>query len=168
MTWDIEAHQGANQAHVRKFVESPIERNIAHELLDAYMFRLAPDGLPDDLRLSWAYLIPQHKVGAYRLDFAIFFIVDDKLVKIDLECDGKDYHSTPDQVDRDSARNKALVSDGWIVLRYAGGPLHHRAGACADEIQFLIEQLMHSCIPYPLEIGTCFGIDKWQEGKPEW
>lgn len=168
MTWDIHSHQAANQAHMVKFVESPIERSIAYELLDAYMFRLAPDGLPEELRPSWAYIVPQFKIGAYRLDFAIFFIVDDRLVKIDLECDGKGYHSSPDQMDRDEARNKTLVRDGWIVLRYAGGPLHHRPGACADEIQFLIEQLMWNCIPYRLKIGTCFGIDEWQEGDPQW
>lgn len=171
MTWNIaSAHQDQNRDHVVRFVESPIERKIARSLLEAFMFRLAPDGLPEKLRNGWAYIVPQYKTGRYRLDLAIFFVAGehDDLIKIDLECDGKDYHSAPVQADRDSARNKALVDDGWIVLRYAGGPLHHRSGACADEVQFLIEQLMHSCIPYHLEIGICFGIEKWQEGKPEW
>ena len=171
MTWNIaSAHQDLNRDHVVKFVESPIERKIARSLLEAFMFRLAPDGLPEKLRNGWAYIVPQYKTGRYRLDLAIFFVAGehDDLIKIDLECDGKDYHSSRDQMRRDEIRNKDLVRDGWIVLRYAGGSLHHRCEACADEIQFLIEQLIWNCIPYRLEIGTCYGIDEWQEGEPEW
>ncbi len=50
----------------------------------------------------------------YHLDFAIFC----KLGKIDVECDGNQYHMGDDNVHYDKTRNNELEGDKWKVLRY--------------------------------------------------
>ena len=67
-----------NQKNKIKIPESPIEI-ILFNFLCTY-------GL---------YGIPQYEIGKYRADIAF---PDKKLV---IECDGKDFHSTPEQLERD-------------------------------------------------------------------
>lgn len=50
----------------------------------------------------------------YDLDFAIFC----KNGKIDIECDGDEYHMGNENVHRDKTRNNELESYSWAVLRY--------------------------------------------------
>lgn len=157
-------HQSANMSAVAGLCESPIETSLARSLFQAGMFKLSPSGIPDEKRGGWVYVVPQYEVGRYRLDFALFCIAyDGEIIQIDLECDGKEFHSTADQVRRDADRNATLVSEGWVVLRYRGGPVHHRPNECANEIQEFIECVMGECPPYPLTNGACFGWDTWAE-----
>jgi hypothetical protein len=50
----------------------------------------------------------------YDLDFAIFC----KNGKIDIECDGDEFHMGNENVHRDKTRNNELEGYGWAVLRY--------------------------------------------------
>lgn len=68
----------------------------------------------------------------YRLDIAIILnrktfngkIMESK--KVALECDGYDYHSSPEQKRNDDIRTRKLKKSGWKeVLRYSGRELYN-------------------------------------------
>lgn len=61
-------------------------------------------------------IIIQHKVGGYKIDFAIK-IGKSKSPVIALECDGKSYHSSPEAYSWDMYRQKRLEEMGFIVYR---------------------------------------------------
>jgi very-short-patch-repair endonuclease len=50
----------------------------------------------------------------YCLDFALFCAHG----QIDVECDGDTWHSDPERIPEDNARDNALTSRGWSVLRF--------------------------------------------------
>lgn len=88
---------------------------------------------------SGTRLRQQVPVDAYRLDFALIaeggaFVV--------VECDGHDFHErTKEQVARDKARDRAMVANGWTVLRYAGSEIHKDAKRYALEAIKIAERL---------------------------
>ena len=66
----------------------------------------------------------------YRLDFALFC----KRGKLDIECDGCRFHSSPGQRARDAARDKWLKRRGWTTLRFGEHEVFSSAKACIGEI----------------------------------
>ena len=62
--------------------------------------------------------LAQYKVGYYRLDFALL------RYKIAIECDGKQWHSSPKQKAHDRKRDAYLRSRGWKVLRFSGSSIN--------------------------------------------
>lgn len=52
--------------------------------------------------------------GKYRIDLALMGL------RIVIECDGKDYHSSPDQKAHDRRKNAYLRRKGWKVIRFSG------------------------------------------------
>lgn len=77
--------------------ESPIERR-----------------LYDALQLRGYYVKTQVPCGKYRIDLAL------PAYKIAIECDGRAYHSTPQQKAHDRRKNAYLRKHGWKVLRFSG------------------------------------------------
>lgn len=53
--------------------------------------------------------------SGFVLDFAIYH---DDGFKIDIETDGRPWHSSPKQRKRDAFRDWILRREGWIVLRF--------------------------------------------------
>lgn len=91
--------------------ESPIE-----ELL---YYRLLSIGLNPET---------QFKVGNYRIDIAF----PEKMLAI--ECDGRQYHNTPEKIAKDKERQKFLESQGWKVMRYSGSDIFKYAEMIVSEI----------------------------------
>src|SRR5688500_7649900 len=58
----------------------------------------------------------QHKVGKYKLDFALFA---KNGAKLDIESDGYIYHNNPKAKAKDRARDVFLKKEGWRVVRLA-------------------------------------------------
>ncbi|MDQ0257954.1 very-short-patch-repair endonuclease [Evansella vedderi] len=56
----------------------------------------------------------QVREGPYSIDIAL------RGARIAIECDGKDYHSSPSQKERDRKRDAFLRRRGWKVLRFSG------------------------------------------------
>lgn len=81
--------------------ESPIEKRVYNGLIQ--------HGL---------YSTPQYRVGKYRVDLAFPHQM------IAIECDGKDFHSSPEQKAHDRRKDKFLRDRGWIVLRFTGSKIH--------------------------------------------
>jgi very-short-patch-repair endonuclease len=75
-------------------------------------------------------LQPQFKLGRFRYDFAIL-VHGHALVLI--ECDGKDYHSSPDQVANDAKKDQAAEDYGVALVRFSGSDLHRKTDWCVGE-----------------------------------
>ncbi|MFC1613516.1 endonuclease domain-containing protein [Patescibacteria group bacterium] len=78
----------------------------------------------------------------YFLDLAIFC----RSGKIDIECDGKEYHSPDEAVIKDRLRNNQLASHGWCVLRFSGQEINHNIENCINVIEKTIHNLGGLCI----------------------
>jgi very-short-patch-repair endonuclease len=92
--------------------------------------------------------IPQYTLMVeeknYRLDFALFYekTLNNELikeVKIAIECDGHDFHSTKEQIRKDSLRTRKLMSHGWKVIRYTGSEIYQKANR--SEIREVISEI---------------------------
>jgi very-short-patch-repair endonuclease len=98
--------------------ESPIEERLLLHVLGAC------HGLAFDVDT-------QTNVGPYRIDMTVVF----GTTRLAVECDGHDFHErTKEQAARDKARDRYLVSQGWIVLRFTGSEVWKDAALCAVEI----------------------------------
>lgn len=83
-------------------------------------------------------LMAQYPWRRYRVDWAL------KLCSLEqpyvfVECDGKDFHSSEDQIVRDRARDAEMNNAGIPVLRFTGADIHRAAGTCA----LLVYNAMH-------------------------
>ncbi len=78
------------------------------------------------------HMTPQHKVGRYRLDFAI---VDKKVA---IEVDGLTYHNGQESFIRDQQRQRDLQAAGWKVIRFAAKEALDNPQRCLAEIERLI------------------------------
>jgi very-short-patch-repair endonuclease len=86
-----------------------------------------------------SFLFSQHWIGVYRADFLLVLVDPERRTArlIVLECDGKDYHSSADQIERDAARDAEILKAGYHeVLRFTGSILHSelRNVLCTIEI----------------------------------
>ncbi|MCM3032819.1 endonuclease domain-containing protein [Niallia sp. MER 6] len=77
--------------------ESPIERR----LYDALVF-------------NGYDVSTQVHCGSYRIDIALISY------RLAIECDGKQWHSSPEQKAHDRRKNRYLQKNGWKVLRFSG------------------------------------------------
>lgn len=92
--------------------ESPIER----QLFDALTFH--------------GYAVTtQVSCGKYRIDIALVG------PRIAIECDGKAFHSSPEQKAHDRRKNAYLRKNGWTVLRFSGRMISRDLGKVLQRIQ---------------------------------
>lgn len=73
----------------------------------------------------------------YCLDFGIFCSKG----KIDLECDGEEYHSSPIALANDRERNNELTSHGWQVIRFSGKEINRTMDNCFVKVERTISNL---------------------------
>lgn len=73
----------------------------------------------------------------YCLDFGIFC----EEGKIDVECDGKAYHTSLEDREEDRLRNNELASYGWVVLRFTGAEINQDVKGCLKRIKSSIRSL---------------------------
>jgi very-short-patch-repair endonuclease len=80
---------------------------------------------------------PQVKIdgGRYRLDFG------HELMRVGVELDGYEYHSSKDQFIKDRQRQRELEQMGWRIIRFAGSEVHADALGCANQLEKWIESL---------------------------
>ena len=109
--------------------ESPIEAAMYRALSDVFLLDVEPQ---HTVRL-WS--ARRKKYCAYRIDLAVFA----GPLRIAVECDGHAFHErTKEQVRRDRARERTLILDGWIVLRFTGSEIHANVNDCAGDVYSLI------------------------------
>ncbi len=80
--------------------------------------------------------IHQYAFGPYIMDFAI---ITDK-VKINLECDGREYHKTnEDQEAKDRKRDDYMINKGWLPVRFSGDQITKNFLFCAETVRKIIK-----------------------------
>jgi very-short-patch-repair endonuclease len=115
---------------VSRHTESPIETILAVAILRQWSdveFRTFDAGPAR----GWT-LIPQYPWGSFRVDLALRK-PDGFLIFI--ECDGKDFHCSPEQVERDAVRERMMVEGGYPVIRFTGSEINYSPTACANKLR---------------------------------
>jgi very-short-patch-repair endonuclease len=79
--------------------------------------------------------IQQAKCGKFSIDLAL------SRYRLAIECDGKLYHSSPEQRARDAKRDRFIRNHGWkSVLRFKEDDINNNLEACLDRIERWIKQ----------------------------
>lgn len=108
-------------------VESPVELL----MLEAMKFQL--------LQVPFT-VTPQGQIGPYRVDF---LIEDERKPgrRLVIECDGHDYHErTKEQAKSDRKRDRWLMANGYLVMRFTGSEIWTAPLECACEaLEFFFE-----------------------------
>jgi very-short-patch-repair endonuclease len=97
--------------------ESPIEIDLGAQIL-----RLLPDGYE---------LIAQYRFDRFRYDFAITH--EGRLCAF-VECDGRAFHSTPEQIENDRKKDAVAAAASIKMFRYTGSEIVRDARHCAQKI----------------------------------
>lgn len=84
-------------------------------------------------------LIPQFKVGNYRLDFVI---TNDKNQKIAIECDGDRYHGIQ-QLEHDLERQSILERCGWKFVRIRASEFYYNRNESTNKLIETIENYLN-------------------------
>lgn len=115
--------------------DSPIEDMLGAALLMAARYakvnlKLCRGRAPD----GWDgfALIPQCRWGIYRSDWAIISTATKMALLI--ECDGKDFHSSPEQLEHDRKKDQAAHDRGYLTLRFTGSDIHRDADGIAKRV----------------------------------
>lgn len=124
--------------------ESPIEFKFLRSLIGRVQHLILTPECPNWMPpRKYIAIRPQAKRMPYRLDVEICFRGDDGREHwIDVECDGYQYHSKPDQIARDAIRDRHFRSLGYQVWRYPGWLIDKAAGVVADEVDDAITYLI--------------------------
>lgn len=134
----------------------PFHKNIGFKVSNSFSEGLSLDSKSNspliDLLVSREFEVrPQYPVTVdgieYRLDIAVILnrkTYDGKIIeskKVALECDGYDYHSSPEQKRNDDIRTRKLKKNGWKeILRYSGKELHSLKSI--KEVNSLFEEIV--------------------------
>lgn len=98
-------------------------------------------------------LFPQFKVikngRAYYADFCFLTNTDfseiykcENRLKLIIECDGHEYHSSKTQIKRDNERDFNLKASGFEVLHFSGSQIYENPWKCAEQtIDFILSRL---------------------------
>jgi very-short-patch-repair endonuclease len=78
-------------------------------------------------------LKPRYFLGPYIYDLAIFREGRPYPIMI-IECDGKDFHCTPEQLQNDARKNNLARSAGIVLLRFTGTEIHRTPDDCLAKI----------------------------------
>ncbi|HAF95447.1 MAG: hypothetical protein A2X34_02595 [Elusimicrobia bacterium GWC2_51_8] len=81
------------------------------------------------------YIIMRGRKTRYRLDFALLR----KNGKLDIECDGYNWHSARAQRVKDAKRDKWLRSHGWTILRFGEHAVVNNLEDCIGKINTAVQ-----------------------------
>lgn len=132
--------------------ESPIERIFLAQLLHPSTARTYDTRLETMLPKSGMvanavpppfpgiYVYPQIRIGDFRVDFLLAY-VGRSVAPLIVECDGHDFHEkTKEQAQRDKARDRYLVSQGYRLVRFTGSEIYQNPeGAVEEAISILLD-----------------------------
>lgn len=104
--------------------ESPIEVQLGAQL----RLRLPPG----------FSVMPQYQWKGWRMDFAITDATG-KVVGF-VECDGAEFHQTPDQIANDRRKDMAAKAAGIQMFRFTGSDIFNHASACARLIWDVLQR----------------------------
>lgn len=114
--------------------ESPIEYILWNELQTRLGF--SPTDSADPGPGLWIYT--QYEIDQFRVDIRLLFVGDKSASELVVECDGKAYHSSPDQRARDQLRQAIIEDRGYKILRFTGSDINSRP----DEVLLKIAEAL--------------------------
>jgi len=124
------------------FISTTLKRLLdAREINDLYKSSPIEEKLYEEMKSE--RILPERQFyvkegeNTYCLDFGIFC----KKGKIDVECDGKEFHSGENAHEKDRKRNNELTSYGWSVLRFLGGEINTTPKGCVKKIKRTMRKL---------------------------
>ena len=81
--------------------------------------------------------VPQYPEHPFFIDLAF------PEIKLAIEADGYEFHSSPDQIERDKYRQKRLEQKGWKVIRFTGTEIHkyHQSVVAKILLTYFLEKL---------------------------
>lgn len=82
-----------------------------------------------------AWVFTQHKIDVYRADLlivAIPHIGHPELLVV--ECDGNEFHSTPEQLNYDQRRTAEILRAGYKVIRFTGSEIYRYTDVVLQQI----------------------------------
>jgi len=94
------------------------------------------------------YLIPQYKIGNYRVDFIVYYIppeipprkfreylLNNKKTSLIVELDSYLWHgSDPEQFAEEKERERKLKKEGWHIMRFSGREIYRNVEKCVKEV----------------------------------
>jgi len=87
------------------------------------------------------FIIPQYKIGNYRVDFFICLDnsdidpYEDKENCLIIELDSYLWHgSDPEQFAKEKERERELQKEGWNIMRFSGREIYRDVDKCVQEI----------------------------------
>ena len=96
---------------------------------------------------EYYYLMPQYKIGDYRVDFLIYYHYFSKLIKEDeypkdnkgksliVELDSHLWHGTSsEQFTKEKERERELQKEGWNIMRFSGREIYRDVEKCVEEV----------------------------------
>ena len=95
--------------------------------LQFFTLLLAREGIPIEL-------IQQYPIGPFFVDF--IHLASQTVIEID----GKDFHTSPEQIARDQKRQQYIEDQGYTVLRFSGHSVYHYPYKCALQALYSILQ----------------------------
>jgi len=129
-------------------INSPIEQHFAaalyfsqHDLFHEPIFWMPAERRVFGLRGFGTEICAQPVIGHLRPDFGIIRHFDNEQIKVVVECDGSEFHSTSDaHVRRDNERDSFFQSKGWKVRRFTGSQINGSVSSCTNEVSAMIER----------------------------
>jgi very-short-patch-repair endonuclease len=139
----VVAAEAGFAAELSKLTESPIETIFgvaaAKMLLEHYHdgFRVCRPADQERHADARALMMPQYPFLRYRMDWAFRFKCEPELL-VFVECDGAEYHSTPEQIANDRAKDEAARAAGILLLRFTGSEIVGARSHCVARFKMRI------------------------------
>lgn len=115
--------QIALRSELAKQCESPIEIDLAVAVITQ---------IGELLKNRNLRFVPQYRWRQFRMDFAVLRHPDAPVLFI--ECDGRDYHSSVEQIQNDSRKNAAAERARIPLLRFSGSEIFRWPDGCVHRV----------------------------------
>lgn len=126
-----------NQQIVSGKCDSPIEEMLGAFIMTVFREEGAPLKLclVSDLKKigTSLILVPQYKWLYYRSDWAVLCPAF-SMTAVLIECDGAEFHSSPQQIEHDRKKDAAALDYGHITMRFPGRLIHKDPRGCARKV----------------------------------
>jgi very-short-patch-repair endonuclease len=118
------------------YVKTPYSMQLSKEQIEKHADSKFEASVAEQLTRAGYRIRQQYRVGAFRIDMVVFY----RDQKIALECDGDEFHSSPDQVASDMSRQAILERLGWRFIRLRGGEYYRDPDAAMKRVFKRLEQ----------------------------